>query len=82
MSDRLTSIGPRAEYRRTESGVVIVGMSVYGRETRVEMIRQYRAAKQRDLEEAQAALALTDEQLIVKTYVGAWARKNEQEVTE
>ena len=82
MSERQTSIGPRPEYRRTENGVTIVGLSVYGRETRAAMIERYRRHKQRELEEAQAALALTDEQLIVKTYIGAWARKNEQEVTE
>jgi hypothetical protein len=82
MSERQTSIGPRPQGHRTASGNVIPGISVYGRETRPAMIERFRRHYQRQLEEAQAALALTDDQLIVKTYVGSWARKGEKEVTE
>jgi hypothetical protein len=81
MSDRMTSISPLRGLR-TESGRVIPGQSVYGRSTRAEMIEMFRQFYQQQLEEAQAALALTDDQLVVKTYVGAWARKGEQVVTE
>lgn len=86
MSERQTSVGPRPQGHRaaprTASGHVIPGIAAYGRKTRPEMIEAFRRHYQRQLEEAQAALALTDEQLIVKTYVGAWARKGEKEVTE
>lgn len=82
MSERETSISPRAEYRRTESGELISGIAVGGRETRAVMIFRFRRHYQRQLEQAVAALALNDDQLIVKTYIGPYARKNEQEVTE
>jgi len=82
LSQRETSVAPRPDYRRDESGHLIPGLAASGRQTRAEMIERYRRHYQRQLEEAQAALALTDEQLIVKTYIGPWARKNEQEVTE
>ena len=82
MSNRETSIGPRPKGHRTVSGAVIPGISVYGLKTRAEMIEIFRRRYLQQLEEAQAALALTDEDLIVKTYVGPWARKGEREVTE
>lgn len=82
MSERETSVAPRPDYRRTEAGRIIPGIAEHGRKTRPEMIEIFRRHYQRQLEEAQAALALTDGQLIVKTYKGPWARKDEQEVTE
>lgn len=82
MSERETSVAPRPDYRRMENGYIIPGIASQGRKTRSEMIERYRRHYQKQLEEAQAALALSDEQLIVKTYIGPWARKNEQEVTE
>lgn len=82
MSERETSISPRREYRRTEAGWLIPGLAEPGRKTRAEMIASFRRHYRQQLEEAQAALALTEDQLIVKTYIGPWARKDEQEVTE
>ena len=76
MSDRITSIRPRT---RIEG---VGGFASHGRETRASMITQYRRHYQRQLEQAQAALALTDDELIVTTYLGVWARRNEKEVTE
>jgi hypothetical protein len=77
VSQRHTTILPRRE-----AGTKVFGLSVYGRKTRADMLAYWRRHYQRQLEEAQAALALTDDQLIVKTYVGAFAQKNVQEVTE
>lgn len=82
MSDRMTSIGPRPQGHRTASGKVIPGVSSYGLKTHAEMIEIFRSRYRQQLEEAQAALALTDDQLIAKTYVGPFARKGEREVTE
>jgi hypothetical protein len=81
MSTRETSISPKPGHR-TEGGQVIPGIAEHGRKTRAEMIELFRRRYRQQLEEAQAALALTDDDLIVRTYVGAWARKNEQVVTE
>ena len=76
MSDRMTSVHPRTRVPG------ISGIAHYGRETRADMLVAYRKHYQRQLEQAEAALALTDEELIVTTYVGVWAQRNEKEVTE
>jgi len=74
MSERMTGIqGPKG------SGV---GLEDYGRKTRPEMLATYRRYYQHQLEQAQTALALTDDQLTVTTYLGSWAGRNPQVVTE
>lgn len=73
MSDRMTSAyGPKG------SGV---GFATYGRKTRSEMLALFRSNYQRQLDEAQRALALTDEQIRTTTYVGLFAMRGEEEVT-
>lgn len=53
-----------------------------GRHTRAEMIAEYRSYYQWTLEQAQAAIAVADDDLIVETYLGPWALKNMTEVTD
>lgn len=75
MSDRMTAAhGPKG------TG----GFATYGRKTRAEMLAQFRDHYQRQLEQAQKALALTDDEIRVTrvtTYLGPWAMRNEEEVT-
>lgn len=78
MSERMTHVGARDIGDRPR----IQGIEAYGRHTRAEMIRRFRDYHERNLREAQAALALTDDQLIVTTYRGTYAQKGIQEVTE
>jgi hypothetical protein len=72
----MTSVGPR---ERTPG---VEGFASYGRETRADMIAKYRRYYGRQKEAAEKALALTDEELIVDTYVGVWAQNGRREVTE
>lgn len=79
MSDRLTRVSPR---ERLELGNrAVTGLAHHGHHTRPEMINKFRDYWQGQLELAQAALALTDDELIVETYLGPWAMKNRKEVT-
>jgi hypothetical protein len=79
MSERETSIRPRdPEVDRGN----LRGMAIaeWGRVGRAEMIERYRAYHQRRKANAEAALALTDDELIVETYRGPYARKGLKEV--
>jgi hypothetical protein len=70
MSDRMTAIeGPAGGYQ------------AYGRKTRAEMLAGYRKYYQNEIERAQKALAVPDDELVVTTFLGMWARRNEQVVT-
>lgn len=60
---------------------VSAGIAEYGRKTRPEMIARFREHFQHQLAEAQRALAVPDDQLVVSTGRGSFA-KNRQEVTE
>ncbi len=80
MSDRLTSCGPRdcaAAWRGHG-----VGWSEYGLQTRAAMIEQFRRHYRAQMAKAEYALSLTDDELIVETYVGPWAMKNKREVVD
>lgn len=46
------------------------------------MIDRFRRHYKRSLAEAEAALALTDDELAVRTYLGLYAMRNIEEVTE
>ena len=76
MSDRITSIRPR------DRSLHISGVADNGRKTRAEMIELYRSHYQHQLEQAQKCLSIPDDELIVTTYLGPFAMKNVQEVTE
>ena len=80
MSDRITRIRTRNPIGPAPHRVAAI--SDYGRKTRAEMINIYRAHYQRQIERAQAALTIPDDELIVETYLGPWAMKNKEEVTE
>jgi hypothetical protein len=75
VSDRQTSIAPR------DRNVRVGGCAAWGRKTRAEMIAEYRRYYRSQAIEAQSALALTDEDLIVETYLGPYAQRNREEVT-
>ncbi len=45
------------------------------------MITEFRAYYQRQRDEAERALALPDEALIVETYLGPWAMRNREAVS-
>lgn len=72
MSDRMTDCAPRG------GGP---GLADFGRRTRAEMIAQYRAYYEHQKAEAEGALAVPDEDLMVTTYVGAIVMKDRKEVT-
>lgn len=57
------------------------GIADSGRRTRAEMITEFRAYYQRQRDEAERALALPDEALIVETYLGPWAMRNREAVS-
>lgn len=64
--------------RMTEASVpgVAVGIAEWGRLTRPQMIARYRDHYQRQLADAQKALDVADEDILVRTYLGPWAMKN------
>jgi hypothetical protein len=78
MSERMTHIGAREVGDRPK----VQGIEAYGRLTRAEMIRRFRDYHERQLRDAQAALALNDDELIVTTYRGTYAQRGKREVTE
>lgn len=80
MAERMTDIGPRSVPDEWKGAGI--GIAHHGRETRADMIAAYRAHYQRQLAKAQYALGLTDDELIVETYTGVWARNNRKEVTD
>lgn len=82
MADRITNVGPRKGHGRTAENEIIGTLGTHGRESRPEMIRRFREHYTKQLSIAQAALALTDDQLIVETYTGVWAQNGRKEVTE
>ena len=82
MSDRLTDVGPRQGVLGPDGKQLRAGIADYGRRTRAEMIEQYRRHYQRKLDDAQAALAVPDEDLEVVTYLGLYARRKLEVVTE
>jgi len=73
MSDRITQIEAVGHPNRH-------GLQEWGAQTRQEMIDKYRAHYQRELEMAQAALAVPDEDLVVETFLGPYAMKNRKVV--
>lgn len=72
MSDRQTAI----------RGTGVDTIVAWGRKSRPEMIEQFRRHYRHQLDQAQRALALADEELLVETYLGPYARRNSQVVTE
>jgi hypothetical protein len=46
------------------------------------MIEQFRRHYRAQMAKAEYALSLTDDELIVETYVGPWAMKNKREVVD
>lgn len=78
MSERMTHVGAR----KVEDRPKIPGIETYGRHTRTEMIRRFRDYYERQLRDARSALALTDDELIVTTYLGSYAQRGKTEVTE
>ena len=77
MSDRITGVRPRNRAKHR-----VAGLQVHGRETRAAMIEEFREHYQRQLEEAQQALLLSDGELIVETYRGPMAQNEREEVRD
>lgn len=71
MSERMTGI----------SAPGISGIAESGRKTRAEMIPLFRTYYEQQRVEAEKALALSDEDLVVETYLGPWAMKNREVVS-
>lgn len=78
MSDRMTSCTPRDKSIRPP----ISGVADHGRQGRAKMIAFFRSYYEHQKAEADAALALTDDELIVETYVGSIVRRGATEVTD
>jgi len=79
MSERMTSIHPRKDVEGDTFGM---GYANYGRKTRTEMIEKFREYFENQRAQAELALSLTDDQLVVHTYLGPYAMRNREEVTE
>ena len=75
MSDRQTSIRPR------DRSIRVGGYVAWGRKTRAEMLAEYRRYYRVLAIKAQTALALSDDELIVETYLGPYAQRRREEVT-
>jgi hypothetical protein len=58
------------------------GFQSHGRKTRAEMLTKWRDYYERQKQEAELALDLADDELTVHTFLGTWARRNEEEVTD
>lgn len=54
----------------------------HGRKTRAESIANYRRHFEKQLAQAQTALAVPDEDLVVTTYLGSYAHRNPKVVTD
>lgn len=67
MSERYTEIRPK--HRK----ILVAGVVVNGRVSRKDMISEFRKHYRRSLREAARALELSDDDLIVKTYLGVHA---------
>lgn len=70
MSERMTGC----------AGPGVGGIEEWGRKTRPEMIAAFRRHYEQQRDEAERALALTDDELTVTTYLGTWAMKNREVV--
>jgi hypothetical protein len=70
VSDRLTSA--------TAPG--IAGVADYGRKSRAEMVSQFKRYYRQQLREAEQALAIADEDIVVETFLGPYAMKNREVV--
>lgn len=76
MSERMTAVGPR------ERIPGVSGPARIGRKSRAEMLADFRRYHETRAETARIALALTDDELIVETYLGLYAQRGKTEVTE
>lgn len=72
MADRYTSC--------TAPGVT--GFAVQGRATHAEAVAAYRQHYEHQLAEAQRALAIPDDELVVETFLGLYAMRNRQSITK
>lgn len=72
MSERMTDIS---------GGDGTPGYMDYGRKSRAEMIASYRRIYQHQLEEAQRALAVPDDELVVTTFLGVHVQRNREVVS-
>lgn len=75
MSDRCTSCRP------VDRDVNVVGIADNGLRTREEMIRFFRTYYEQQRDEAELALSLTDDELVVETYLGPIVMRNRRVVT-
>jgi len=73
MSERVTEIS---------SGPGTPGLMDYGRKTRAEMVAAYRRYYEHQRAEAERALAVADDDLIVTTFLGPYAMKNREVVLQ
>ena len=70
MSDRLTSA-------TAPNGA---GLQSHGRKTREEMIAEFRSYYEHQLKQAQVALSFPDSEIVVHTFLGAWAERKKEVV--
>lgn len=81
MSDRMTSIQPKyGQNARPEPWPI--GIENYGRKTRTEMLTAWREHYEHQKQQAELALDLADDELVVHTFLGSFAQRNKVEVTE
>lgn len=72
MSDRMTSASAYAHG--------VSGVADYGRKTRAEMLQRYRDYYRRQIEEAEKALAVPEDEIVTETFLGLYAQKNREVV--
>lgn len=71
MSERFTSASaPR-----------IGGIAEYGRKSKPEMVTAFRRYYAQQADEARRALALTDDEIVVETYIGSYVQRNKEVVS-
>jgi len=74
----MTGIRPTDRTRSAQG----IGFMDYGRHSRADMLRRFREHYRHELEKAQYALSVSGDELIVETFLGPWAMRNVQEVSD
>lgn len=75
MAERYTTVRPRLR-----STPIVAGISHHGRKSRREMLSAFRDFYSARLQEATAALRLSDDEIVVETHLNCVCPKNVQEV--
>lgn len=76
MTERFTGVQPRRRLKEAS----FLGVSARGRVDRRTMLAVYRDHYERQRREAEIALAVKDDELVVETYLGSVVMRDREEV--